>query len=883
MRIPAASHKTQSRSWHYSAGCIVVVASMLVLSGHTLILADETALTFEEHIRPILKANCFHCHGGEDKTEGSLDVRLKRTLLQGGDSGPALAPGIRDESLIFERTLAGEMPPTDHKLTQDEIDLIGRWIDEGAQTKRDEPAELPVGVVILPEDRDFWAFQPIQRPSVPEHSARVNPIDAFVTQTLAARGLQMSPAADKHTLLLRACFDLTGLPPTVEEREVFLNDTAPDAYERLIDRLLSSPHYGERWARHWLDVAGYAESDGYVDEDRPRPYAYKYRDYVIRAINADKPWDEFLIEQLAGDELVAPPYANLQPDQIEKLVATGFLRMGVDGTGTAAIDEDLARNQTMAETIKIVSTSLLGLTVGCAQCHDHRYDPILQTDYYRLRAVFEPAYNWKAWRSRQERLISLYTDADRQKSQAIDVEVAKVTTERSQKEKEAIAAALEKDLEKFPPEQRDALRTAFNTAADQRTAEQTKLLDDNPSVKITPGVLYQYNQAAADELKKFDAAIAKLQQEKPVEDFLLALTEVPGQNPATFLFHRGDFNQPQQELPPGDLTVCSTTDSSPNIPLDDAERPTSGRRLAYAKWLTGGSHPLVARVLANRVWMHHLGRGIVNTPSDFGRMGERPSHPELLDFLACELVDGGWQLKRLHRLIMTSVTYQQQSRIDPDKEALDAENRYLWRAPIRRLEAEPLRDRILATSGALQPKMFGPSVPVMQDSVGQIIAGEAKVPESPTSVAALRGGEESRRGIYLQVRRSQPVAMLRAFDAPVMETNCDRRASSTVAPQSLLLMNSEFIVTEAKRFACRVQLEAGTDRTAQIQRAWLLGYQRDIAPDETKVVEAFWDQQLAQLAQPPAEGSPPVGDPALQALVNLCQVVLSSNEFLYVD
>ncbi|MBX7075680.1 MAG: DUF1549 domain-containing protein, partial [Pirellulales bacterium] len=378
----------------YGAALSLLFASRALAADADPVTAQAPpAITFEEHIRPIFKAHCFHCHGAEGEPKSGLDVRLRRSLEAGGEAGAALVPGKRDESPIFVRTLAGEMPPGDHKLTAQQIELIGQWIDAGAPTKRPEPENINASPGITPEDRQFWAFQPVTRPEVPKHGELANPVDRFLVDKLVPAGLAFSPPAERLALLLRATFDLTGLPPSLDEVRLFLADTAPDAYERLIDRLLASPHYGERWGRHWLDVAGYAESDGYVDEDRPRPYAYKYRDYVIRAFNSDKPLDAFIVEQLAGDELLTPPYTNLNPDQIEKLVATGFLRMAADGTGTAAIDEDLARNATMADTIKIVSTSLLGLSVGCAQCHDHRYDPILHTDYYRLRDVFEPAYN----------------------------------------------------------------------------------------------------------------------------------------------------------------------------------------------------------------------------------------------------------------------------------------------------------------------------------------------------------------------------------------------------------------------------------------------------------------------------------------------------------
>jgi mono/diheme cytochrome c family protein len=391
--------------------------------------ADSEPMTYEEQVRPILKANCFRCHGGEEETKGGLDLRLRRFMVAGGDSGPAIVPLKRDESLLYDRVRSGEMPPVDRKLTADEVATIGRWIDAGAPTARQEPQKLDPGLEITAEERAFWSFQPIP-PNVPIPTFTANdrvrtPIDAFLAQALRASGLSFSLDAPQAALLARAYFDLIGLPPSREELADFLADPGPEAYEKAIDRLLDSPHYGERWGRYWLDVAGYADSDGYAAADSPRPFAYKYRDYVISSLNADKPLDQFITEQLAGDELASGGLKNLANENIERLAATGFLRMAADGTAAGGGDEELARNQVVADTIKIVSTSLLGLSVGCAQCHDHRYDPIPQADYYRLRAVFEPAYNWKAWRAPQQRLVSLWTDADRAKAAEVDAQGAR--------------------------------------------------------------------------------------------------------------------------------------------------------------------------------------------------------------------------------------------------------------------------------------------------------------------------------------------------------------------------------------------------------------------------------------------------------------------------
>jgi mono/diheme cytochrome c family protein len=874
-----------------SLACVLVLATVLPSPAGENARAEDR-LTYEQHVRPILKANCFQCHGEGDKLRGGLDLRLRRLIVEGGDSGPALVPGKRAESLLYERVRKREMPPGKKKLSQDQIALIGRWIAAGARTARAEPKTISKGPLITPEERAFWSFQPIRRPPVPRFAdtERVRtPIDAFVLARLRDKKLSFSPDADKRTLIRRASLDLLGLPPTPEEVARFLADDAPDAYERLLDRLLASPRYGERWGRHWLDVAGYADSDGYTSEDRVRPYAYKYRDYVIRSLNADKPFDRFIQEQLAGDEMVRPPYHNLGGGDVEKLVATGFLRTAPDGTGSKGVDPALARNEVVVETIKIVSTSLLGLSVGCAQCHNHRYDPIPQTDYYRLRAIFEPAYDCKNWRTPLARRVSLYTDADRRRAAQVEAEAAKIDAERLKKQQEHIERTFEKELAKLSDELRQPIRIARGTPPAKRTAEQTKLLRENPSVNVTAGSLYLYDRKAADELKSFAARAAAVRATKPAEDFIRALTEVPGQVPATYLFHRGDNTQPRQALPPGELTVLDPQNGS-KIPTADKSLPTSGRRLAYARWLTSGKHSLTARVLVNRVWMHHFGRGLVGTPADFGALGERPTHPELLDWLADEFMAGGWRLKRLHKLIMTSTVYRQSWRRNPRGEAVDPDNRLYGRMSLRRLEAEALRDSILALGGKLNGKMFGPPVPVMENEVGQIVIGiENKNGENrPGTVIALHG-EEFRRSVYVQVRRTRPLGVLDTFDAPAMEPNCAARASSTVAPQALMLMNSEFIITQAGHFAERVRREAGSDPQAQAAYAWRLAFGREPFGPEMREALAFLAEQTGHFrerpAAGPADGNKPAArpDPAVQALASFCQVLVSSNQFLYID
>ncbi len=867
-------------------GCLAVAA---------LARADVPAgevPTFEKHIRPIFKAHCFHCHGGEQEIKAGLDLRLRRLMATGGESGPAIVPGKHAESLLFERIQSGEMPPTDKKVSPEELALIAAWIDAGAGTARPEPESIDSGLEITPEERAFWSFQPLPAsvaiPSFGSSDRVRTPIDAFLAPQLRAKELAFSPDAAKSTLLIRASLDLTGLPPSREELAHFMADTDPGAYEKAIDRLLDSPHYGERWGRYWLDVAGYADSEGYTSEDRVRAFAYKYRDYVVRAFNADMPLDRFITEQLAGDELVAGELKSLSPEDQEKIAATGFLRMAADGTASAAINQDLARNQVLADTIKIVSTSLLGLSVGCAQCHDHRYDPIPQKDYYRLRAAFEPAYDWKNWRVPDQRLVSLWTDAERAKAAEVDAEVNQANTERNAKQAAYMDEALEAELAKFPEDQRAPLRDAYKAPMDKRTEEQNKLLESHPIVsKLSPGTLYQYKPEAAEELKKIDAKIAEIAAKRPFQDFIPVLNEVPGQIPPTFLFHRGDHEQPKDEIAPGGLTVCSPSGQRLEIAADDPALPTSGRRLALARWITGPDNPLTARVLVNRVWLNHFGRGLVNTPADFGAMGEKPSHPELLDWLARDFVAGGWKLKRLHKLIMTSTAYRQSSARSQQIAAIDPDDRLYARMPVRRLDAEAVRDRILATSGVLNRKMFGTPLSVKEDGVGQIVVGA----DVPAGSEAPVGHEAFRRSVYVQVRRSQPLALLHVFDQPVMEVNCERRVVSTVATQALMLMNSDFILQQAGYFASRIRQEAAGDPTRQVRSAWQLAFGRSPDDGELQRALAFLAAQTAPqtpvapaaaagATPPPAESA---AAPPIDPLVNLCQVLLSTNEFLYVE
>jgi hypothetical protein len=854
--------------------------------------ADD-ALTFERDVRPILKAHCFQCHGESGEREGELDLRLRRLMATGGESGPAIVPGKPDKSLLVERIRDGEMPPLEDaskRVPAEQLDIIVRWIAAGAVTARDEPKQIDDGVLITAEERAWWSFQPVQRPAIPVPQASGlirTPVDAFLLTRLERDALSFAADADRVTLIRRVYFDLVGVPPDPEDVRRFLADDSPDAVSRLIDRLLNSPWYGDRWGRHWLDVAGYADSEGYTNDDVERPWAWKYRDWVIRSLNADKPFDEFIREQLAGDEMVKPPYPELSSEDIARLTATGFLRMAPDGTGGGANNVELAKNQVMAETIKVVSTSMLGLTVGCAQCHDHRYDPIPQADYYRMRAIFEPTYNWKAWRTPKTRRVSLYSAADKKKAAEIEAAAKKIDAARIEKQTAFIERTFEKELAKLPAEIRDAARAARDTPAKERSKEQAALLKKHPSLNVSAGSLYLYDLKAADELKAMTARATKLRGTKPKEEFVRAVTEVPGQVPNTFLFIRGDHEQPKQKLAPASLTVLHADREAAQLPANDETVPSTGRRLAWARRLTDGTHPLLARVLVNRVWMHHFGRGLVNTPSDFGVLGDRPTHPKLLDWLASEFVASGWSLKQLHKQIMTSTAYRQTGSVDSQAtRTIDPDNTLYWRFPLRRLDAETLRDSVLAVVGKLSDKRHGAPIPVMADRVGQFVIGKENLNAGRPGAVIPMKGEEFRKSAFIQSRRSRPLTVLDTFDLPRMEPNCNKRNASTVATQSLLLINSEFIVGMSNYFAARLKEEASSDVEGQIQLAWRLAFARAATADEVNESLGYVTTQTQHFEKHPvptaAKNSKP-RDPGDVALAGFCQMLLSSNEFLYID
>jgi hypothetical protein len=839
-----------------------LIATVTVIVSSTLCRGGE--LTFEKDVRPIFRAHCFDCHGAGEELEGGLDLRLVRSMESGGESGPAIEKGNAAESLLVHRIKSGEMPPGEHRVPEGQIETIERWIAAGAKTSRAESASIGPGLGISVEERSYWAFQPIRRPSLPElndaNQART-PIDHFLVARMEPIGLKFAADAEKVTLIRRAYLDLIGLPPTPKQVDAFVSDDNDNAWNRVVDELLDSPRYGERWGRHWLDVAGYADSEGASNRDEVRAWSYKYRDWVIRAFNQDMPYDEFITWQLAGDELAERPFKNMSSRQIDMLTATGLLRMAADGT--SSMNDEETRNQVVTDTIKIVSSSLLGLSVGCAQCHDHRYDPISQVDYYRLRAILEPALNYKSWVPPAERRVSLFSDEDIATSNAIEKEAAVLVEQRTKQQSEFMELALLEELSKFNEALRKRLEGAYRTEGAKRTAEQNELLDTYPSIgKLHPGVLYQYNQGNENKLKELDSQIAKIRSRKPTEEFLRVVTEPAGNSaPITSLFFRGDYRQRKQEVSPGGLTVAAPEESPFLIAENDPELQSTGRRLAYARWLTSGRHPLVARVFVNRVWLHHFGQTFVSTPDEFGKLGALPTHPELLDWLADEFMAKGWSVKHLHRLILSSTVYRQKSTASALSLTVDGSNQLYSHFPVHRLEAEAIRDSILFVSGRLDDTSFGSAVGIEADDTGQIISK----------------GDRQRRSVYLQVRRTQPVALLKSFDAPTMEINCGKRESSTVATQSLMLMNSEFVLKFSKAFAERLLPLIKEDAGVALAHGWRLAYGRKPASEELEASQKYYSEQSELLKSRKVESA------NMQALTNYCQALLTSNEFLYVE
>ena len=811
--------------------CIVAVLVGLSMCAPSAVRADEGLAFFESKVRPLLLERCIECHGGAEPEGGlSLDSRA------GWQDGGVVEPGSPDESLLIRAIRHTDddlkMPPDDAggKLNDSEIATLERWVQIGAP----DPRELPAGAESEPStspklrsrvfkltdaDHSYWAFQQVTRPAVPESATAepCSPIDAFVLAKLAEQGLAMNPEATPREQVRRAYFYLWGLPPSPKEVATFEANPTEAAWAELIDRLLASPHYGERWGRHWLDVVRYAESNGY-ERDGEKPHAWRYRDYVIAAFNDDKPYDQFVREQLAGDELAEANSAGASTaskEWCDAIVATGFYRLHVwddepDSTVAAEFDD-------FDDIIVTTSAAFLGLTIGCARCHDHKFDPISQGDYYSLLSFLrgvDPYGQHKMGGGGRgtgqiERLL-------------------------------AVPAELR---------QWEESRGRLLIELEQRLAQAT-------------------DEAAKSSV---EAEMKEAREASPPFDSALAVAEKGSTAPITQVLHRGDPNSPREEATPAIPAVFGLPLPTPPAQPDTAT--SCGRRRQLADWIASPQNPLTARVMVNRLWQHHFGVGIVPTPDDFGHTGLPPTNLPLLDYLAAEFMDGGWQMKRMHRLIMTSQAYRQSSRAgNPKALQVDAENNLLWRQNLRRVEAEVIRDTMLAVSGSLNPKQGGPSVyPTLAQEVrdAQDFAGNAWQ-ESPPE-------EQNRRSVYLVVKRGMKVPLLESLDFANSTSPAGIRPVTTTAPQALMLLNDAFVQSQAAALAARVASETSDDVEARVRRAFELVLQRHPTPPELKAAGSLLSDQL-QLAL-----SAGAADPDRQAFASFCRALLNCNEMIYVD
>jgi mono/diheme cytochrome c family protein len=707
---------------------------------------------FARHVRPLLAEHCVKCHGG-DKTRSGLDLTTREALLKGGDNGPVVVPTNARASRLYKLAAhldEPHMPPKGAKLSAEQLGRLAAWIDLGAPYDRPLVERAgPAGkkpMTVTDEDRRFWSFRPLAHPTPPAVKDAAwcrTPLDRFILHKLEEKGLTPTHEAERRKLIRRAYFDLIGLPPRPEEVEAFVHDPSPRAYEALLDRLLASPHFGERWARHWLDLARFAESHGF-EHDYDRPTAYPYRDFVIKALNQDLPYDNFVQWQIAGDELA--------PDDPLALTATGFLAAGVHSTQITISQVEKERYDELDDIVRTTGTAFLGLTVGCARCHDHKYDPIPTRDYYRLLSTF-------------------------------------TTT----------------------------VRTEVEVSVEGKKVKALICSEGLKPVRL--------HSQGADFLKE------------------------------THFLKRGDPNQKDGVATQAFLQVLTRAAEGEKhwqVPPPPGWR-TSYRRRALARWLTDvdqGAGHLLARVIVNRLWQHHMGRGLVGTPSDFGLQGERPTHPELLDWLARQLLANGWRLKPIHKLIMTSAAYRQGTAFDANKSRLDSDNRLYWRRAPRRLEAEVIRDALLAVSGTLDERPFGPGT---------------------------LDPNHKRRSIYFFVKRSQLAPPMVLFDGPDALQGIEQRTTTTIAPQALLLMNSATVRGCAEGFARRLAVSAEKGLPEAVRAGYATALGRAPTAQELAASVAFVQEQLASYQGDGKQGARHL------ALTDFCQVLMDLNEFIYVE
>lgn len=803
--------------------------------------------TLPEQAYAILQKNCFGCHGAAMQMS-KLDLRTRQSILAGGERGPAVVPAnpIRSNLLNFVSHLQKPTMPPGRKLAEGEIDVLRRWIlasaelpvvemsTDSAEAERKAQMAKMEERPITPAERKFWSFQlPVHRDPPP---LAAHPVDAFLAEKWKAAGLTPSPKASARVLVRRAYLDLLGLPPTPEEVNLFLNDKSANAWPRLIDKLLASPHYGERQARFWLDLVRFADSGGF-ERDFDRPDAWRYRDYVVQAFQTDKPYDRFVREQLAGDEIY--------PGNNEAMIATGYLRLGAENN----IRNERTRMDELDDIVATTSLAYLGLTVGCARCHNHKFDPIPQKDYYRIQSIF---FSTKPLD---------YPLVNEAAVEAHDAEMKRIDG-LEEPIKKAVAAIDEPYRQRLQEEKLKAmpeyLQTAWRTPPDQRTegqrlnARQIEATLHFGEKDLLPHMT-EADRASRDALK---VKLAALDKQRPAPyPKAMAIGEEGREALPSYFLYRGSPDMKGSLMQPGIISVAWNGEYAYPQPPPGAK--TSYRRRGFAEWVASKDNPLTARVFVNRLWQQHFGEGIMRTPSNFGRMGARPSHPELLDWLATEFIARGWSTKEAHRLLMTSEAYQMASDDTAANVAIDPENRQFWRMPRQRLQAEAVRDQILAVAGTLDRTTGGPCVfPYINPDLFQS-STDRKWPGEPDDDPSTW-----RRSIYIFTKRSIRYPLFEAFDQPDPVLSCDRRNRSTIAPQALMLMNSQFVMLQARKLAARLRSEAGDDAAAQVGRLYQLALARP--PEEFELSRA-----TAYIRENP------------DGLADFCQLVFNLNEFVY--
>jgi uncharacterized protein DUF1553/uncharacterized protein DUF1549/cytochrome c len=922
--------------------------------------ADEAKIAFfEKTVRPILIKRCYECHSVESgKSKGGLLIDSRDAVLKGGDNGPALIAGNLEKSHIIESVRYKnedlQMPPKG-AMPAAEVKALEEWVKMGAPDPREAIAtthHATPRVIDLKEGAKHWAFSPITNPQVPKAADTANPIDAFITEKLTEKGLSLAVPADKRTLIRRATFDLTGLPPTPQEVAAFLADHAPDAFAKVIDRLLRSPQYGEKWGRHWLDVARYSDSNG-LDENIALGTAWRYRDYVVQAVNADKPFDQFLTEQVAGDLLDSKDL----PTRHAQTTATAFLNLGAKVL--AEPDKEKLTMDVVDEQIDVMGRAFMGLTLGCARCHDHKFDPIPTDDYYALAAIFKSTQSFSV-----DRIGALSTSYEapmgslddfaavksserilkEQKAAVVKTEAAAVAALRKEAREHAVdylmaAAKLPKTptltqarpvaellglrphillncrvylaanetLPFFKPwqdiveKQSDvsSLRgyyTAIFAAAEKITPAPTAKpkskkakakakaegkIEEPPVEKSEDSLLHQARAAldapagflalppepiilfpkdVADQVRALKDTMMTTENNLPDLPTTLAVSEAPKILTELPIHVRGSHLALGKPVPRGFIQVAQASlKTKPQFPANQ-----SGR-LELARWLASAEHPLTSRVIANRIWSWHFDQGIVSSTDNFGLLGQKPSHPELLDWLAHWFTSNGWSLKDMHRLIMTSRTYQQSSEVPSEAALIDPENRLLNHFPVRRLEAEEVRDALLSVAGSLDNSIGGKTIP----------RRNREFVFNHTSKDFTSYGS-TRRALYLPIIRNNLYDLFQQFDYPDPSTSTGLRNSTVVSPQALLLMNSDLASSASQNFAARL-FKVSPDKEPRLRAAYRLAFAREATPEDLRRAENYLTAADAALNSSQQDSD----KREQQAWALLCQALMMSNEFIY--